>query len=95
MNLKDDYQRKIEAQLNQWDAEINLLKAKAQNAEADAKITYQKKLEDLKSKKDVVIKRLQELKTSGTEVFEELKDGIDKACTELKHGFNSALSHFK
>lgn len=95
MSLKSDYERKIEAQLNQWDAEINLLKAKALNAKTDIKINYHKELEELKLKKELVIKRLEELKTSGTELFEELKDSVEKACTEFKHGFNSTHSHFK
>ncbi len=95
MDLRDDYQRKVQAQLNQWSAEINLLKAKAQNAEADVKINYQKKLEELKSKKDVVVRRFKKLRASGIEVFEELKESVDKACTELKQGVNLAFSHFK
>jgi multidrug resistance efflux pump len=99
MSLKNDYQEKyhgkIEAQLNQWDAEINLLKAKTQNATADAKINYQKELEELESKKIVVMKKVEELKTSGAEAYEELKNSVDKACTELKHGFDSALARLK
>ncbi len=46
MSLKDDHQRKIEAQLKQLDAEIDLLKAKAQNTETDVKINYQKDREN-------------------------------------------------
>ena len=95
MSIKNDYQKKIEAQLHQWEAEINLLKAKAQNTEADAKINYQKNLEELKLKKGVAIKRLQEIKTSGAEAFEDLKEGAYKASAELKHGIDSALSHLK
>ncbi len=38
MSLKDDYQRKVDAKVAQWDAEISLLKTKAQNVEIDIKI---------------------------------------------------------
>ena len=35
MNMQNYYQEKVELQFDQWDAEINLLKAKALNAEVD------------------------------------------------------------
>ena len=36
------YEEKLDAQLKEWSAQIALLKAKADNAKADAKIEYHK-----------------------------------------------------
>ena len=41
------YEEKLDAQLHEWSAQIELLKAKADNAKADAKIEYFKAIETL------------------------------------------------
>jgi len=46
------YEEKLDPQLKEWDAEIALLKAKAENAKADAKIDYYKTIETLEHKQD-------------------------------------------
>ena len=44
------YEEKFDAQLKEWSARIELLKAKADNARADAKIEYIKTIEDYAAK---------------------------------------------
>jgi hypothetical protein len=36
MSMKEAYEQKLQAQLDEWGAEIDKLKAKSDNAEADA-----------------------------------------------------------
>ena len=45
MSIKKAYEKKFEAQLNEWKTEIDKLKAKVEKAEADAQITYHKQIE--------------------------------------------------
>ena len=40
---------KLQAQLDEWSAEIDKLKAKADKAEADAQLEYYKEIEELRS----------------------------------------------
>jgi hypothetical protein len=51
MSIKEAYAKKVQTQLDEWNAEIDKLKAKAANAEADAdvQIEYHKKIEELHS----------------------------------------------
>ena len=44
------YEEKLEAQLKEWSAQVALLKAKADNARADAKIEYYKIVDTLQHK---------------------------------------------
>ncbi|WPD22031.1 MAG: hypothetical protein SD837_17715 [Candidatus Electrothrix scaldis] len=53
MTMKEAYEQKLQAQLDVWSAEIDKLKAKANSAEADAQLNYQKHIEELQSKKEV------------------------------------------
>ena len=44
MSLKEEYQRKLGAKIDEWSAELEVLKAKANSAQADARIKYQQEL---------------------------------------------------
>jgi hypothetical protein len=50
MSNRDAYVRKLKAKLDEWNAEIDKLQAKAELAEAEAKIEYEKQLADLRAK---------------------------------------------
>lgn len=52
MSKSDAYQRKGEAKVEQWSAELKKLKAKAKESSADAQIEIEKKMADLKKKID-------------------------------------------
>ena len=56
------YEEKLDAQLKEWNAQIALLKAKAENAEADAKIDLYKTIDALEHKQNKAKMKLQELK---------------------------------
>ena len=89
------YEEKLDAQLKEWSAQIALLKAKADNAKADAKIEYYKTIDALQRKQNEAETKLQELKTAGDEAWEDLKAEAEKAwrkssrlheSTRLKYG---------
>jgi len=89
------YEEKLDAQLKEWSAQIGLLKAKADNAKADAKIEYVKTIEALQKKEHEARTKLQELKTAGDEAWEDLKTGAEKAWAEVKTAYHDASSRFK
>ena len=89
------YEEKLDAQLKEWSAQIALLKAKADGARADLKIDYYKTIEALQRKSDEARTKLQALKTSGDEAWEDLKIGAEKVWSEVKAAFHDASSRFK
>jgi hypothetical protein len=89
------YEEKLEAQLNEWNAQIALLKAKADKAKAEAKIEYYKTIEALQHKQNEAGTKLRELKTAGDEAWEDLKTGTEKVWTEVKTAFHKASLRFK
>jgi len=88
------YEEKLDAQLEEWNAQIALLKARADKGKADAKIEYYKTIEALQHRKDEAGTKLHELKTAGDEAWEDLKTGAEKAWAEVKTAFNEAISKF-
>ncbi|MDD2390285.1 MAG: coiled coil domain-containing protein [Desulfobacterales bacterium] len=89
------YEEKIDAQLKEWNSQIALLKAKAENAKADAKIDYYKAIDALEEKQNKARTKLQELKTSGDEAWEVVKAGAEKVWSEVKAAYHNAASRFK
>jgi len=89
------YEEKLDAQLEEWNAQTALFKARADKAKAEAKIEYYKTIEALQHKQDEARTKLRELKTAGDEAWEDLKTGAEKAWDEVKTAFSSAASKFK
>ena len=89
------YEEKFNAQFEEWNSQIALLKAKANMAKADMKIKYHKNIEALEFKQKVAGTRFSELKKGGDEAWEELKTGTEKAWDEVKTAYHNAASKFK
>ena len=89
------YEDKLDAQLEEWNLQIALLKARADKAKADAKLEYYKTIDTLQHKQDEAWTKLHELKNAGDDAWEELKTGAEKAWDEVKAAFHSAGSKFK
>ena len=89
------YEEKVDAQLEEWNAQIALFKARADKAKAGAKIEYYKTIEALQHRQNNAAIKLHELKTAGDEAWEDLKTGAEKAWAEVKDAFHNAASKFK
>jgi multidrug resistance efflux pump len=89
------FEEKLDAQLKEWNAQIALLKAKADTAKAETKVKYYTKIEALQHKRDTAKAKLQELKAAGDEAWEDLKTGAENAWAEVKTAFQDAASKFK
>ncbi|MCB2184312.1 MAG: coiled coil domain-containing protein [Desulfobulbaceae bacterium] len=95
MEKKEAYQKKMEAQLHEWQAKIDVLKAKAAQAQADRQIQYHEEIESLQQKQKHVREKLNELKSAGTEVWEDIRDALETAWIDLKASFDRALVRFR
>ncbi|BAZ39189.1 hypothetical protein NIES4101_51410 [Calothrix sp. NIES-4101] len=95
MNTKQDFQEKMEIQLAKLQTQIDELKVKSSLAQADAKDAYQEQLASLNTKCQTTRLKLQELKSKGGNAWEEMKDGLETAWSDLQDSFNRAVTHFR
>ena len=95
MSINKAYEKKFEAQLNEWKTEIDKLKAKVEKAEADAQIKYHKQVEDIRAQQKIAQEKLAELKKAGEGASEDLGIGLDNALKNLRVAVESAISRFK
>jgi uncharacterized coiled-coil DUF342 family protein len=95
MKNKEAYIQKLHAKIDEWNTDIDKLKAKADQVEADSKIEYQKQMQALKSKRDEIEKKVSEISRSGENAWEDLKAGVDLAWEAMSEAIKSATSRFK
>ena len=95
MELREEYQNKVEAQIREWDSKVEGLKAKAGQEKADAKIEFMEQMESLKAKGDVIRKQMEKIKFSGEDVSKAIKSKTDIAMEEFKGILDGIKSKFK
>lgn len=90
MSLKDAYIRKMQTRLNEFDKEINMLAVKAIRAKPEAKQEYYKQIEKLRGKQDDAMMKLETLRQTGDDTWENFKAGIESAWDDLGAAVKSA-----
>jgi len=94
MTTKESYEKKLQAQLDEWKAEIDKLRARAEGAQADAQIEYERQIEDLQALQESANRRLLELKEAGDEAWEDLRAGAQESVETLGQSIRSAMERF-
>jgi uncharacterized protein with von Willebrand factor type A (vWA) domain len=92
---KAAYRQQMEAQFKEWSAKIDALKAKAEKAEAKAKVGYYETIEQLRAKQEQVRQKLDGLKQAGAGAWDDVKGGVEKAWTDLKAAVDRASGRMK
>ena len=95
MNEKELYQQKKQAQLDEWKAEVDKLKAKASGARADTQMELNKQIEALEGKIEEGQTKLAEIADAGEDAWESIKDGVESAWDSLNSAFSEAADKFK
>ena len=94
MTSKDAYQKKLQAQLDEWSARIKQMEAKAAQANADAQRDYQEQIEDLKAKQAAAREKLEELQAASEDAWHDMKKGFEDSWRRLNHAIQYAYNRF-
>ena len=86
------YESRLDAQLAQWKAEIDVLKAKARRTEVDAKVQYDQSIDAMQRKHDDASKHLHSLKAASDEAWEDMKASTERVWTEFKALFHDSAA---
>ena len=95
MATKEAYQKKLEVQLKEWDAQLDQLMAKAEKAKTDTRSKIKSELDSLKTKRVAVQKKLDELRNRGEDAWEDLKGGVEKAWGDISDALGKVVARFK
>ena len=94
MSTKAAYEKKLQAQLDEFAAEIKRLKERVDKAEADAEPWHQKQIDILQELHIKAMAKLDELDEAGDDAWEDLKESITTAWDEVAKALKSATKRF-
>jgi ElaB/YqjD/DUF883 family membrane-anchored ribosome-binding protein len=94
MSKKIEYEKKLQTELDEFGAEIERLKARADKTESDAKPWHHKQVEVLREKHKMAKEKLGELRESSDDAWEDLKEGISSAWDSVSVALKSAAKRF-
>ena len=95
MKSREDYIRTMQAKLEEWNAEIDILSARADEVTADVRKEYSEQIETLKAKQASARQKIEELQHAGESALGDMKSGIELALTAMGEALDSARSRFK
>ena len=92
---REAYVQKLKAKIDEWNAEIDKLAAKAEQVDADSKIEYQKQIDGLQAKRDELERKISDIREAGEGAWEDMKAGVESAWEALDEAFKSMSERFK
>ncbi len=95
MSEREQYVEKAQARIDQWNADIEKLQGKANEARADAKIQYEDQLKELRAQRDEAKAKLEEMAEASDSAWNDMKAGFERAWENASKAFDSAKERFK
>lgn len=95
MSSRDEYVRKMQEKLQEWNEEIDVLTAKATEVAADVRQEYGEQIAALKAKQAAARQRIEELQQAGEGAWEDVKSGFELAKSAMSETLDSIRSRFK
>ncbi len=92
---KDLIQQKLQAQINEWKAQADLLKAKADGASVDVKAEVNQQLEKLKTLQGEAQSKFDELRSVGEDKLGDLKAKVEGLVEEAGSALKSLTDRLK
>ncbi|MEX0958510.1 MAG: hypothetical protein WDZ63_04430 [Burkholderiales bacterium] len=95
MSDRDAYIEKVKAKIDQWNADIDKLQAKAKEVDADARIKYDEQIAELKKQRDEAEAKMKEARAASEEAWADLRAGFESAWDSVSNAFSTAMKRFK
>jgi hypothetical protein len=95
MDRKTEYVETLSAQVVEWDAQLDLLKYRAENAPAELQSAYRQKIAALLLKKKEAELKLQGISAASDDTWEEMKEGTENVWNEVRSDLHDAIMNIK
>lgn len=94
MSNREEIVQKIKAKVDELNAEVSRLEAKAKGTEADLRIKYNDEITKLKERREEAKAKIEEFQQAGDSAWQDLKVGLQGAWDYLDEAIKSAKSRF-
>ena len=80
---KQAYLDQKAAQLKEWSAKVDVLKARVTQGTAGIRIEFHNQIESWQQKEPLLRQKIEELRSAGTDTFESVKSKVQHAWDEV------------
>lgn len=95
MEAREVYKQKYEAQMHEWAAKLDVMKAKSEKLTAQAKLDMLPHLDAANGKLDSAKARLAEITTATEDKWNEVVDRVEVGCKDLQASVEGAYAAMK
>ena len=95
MASREEYIEQLKEKLDEWNAKLDELKLQAKLGEMENREKLELEFENYQARRDEVRAKLEKMRASGEDAFQDLRQGAEQAFEALKESFHNARSHFK
>lgn len=95
MTSREDYIKKLQEQLDEWESEINVLKTDAQRMENKTAIEFEKRIMQLQQKCEAAKSKIEQIKNSENAAWGEMKEGAEQMWNGIKDLFKDTKTEFQ
>jgi len=88
MGTRDEYLAKLKQQLDEWNADIDSLEAKAGELTGPARAKLEPYLASAREHRDAAVAKLAELKNSGETSWEKVQGEVEHVWKTLRQSIN-------
>ncbi len=92
---RKEYIEKMKAKMDEWDADLDALQVKTDNAKAEMKLNYEEQIERLKKQREEASTMMQEMTVASEAAWEDMRKGMETAWEATSKAFMDAFSRFK
>jgi hypothetical protein len=92
MDKQTEYVEKLSAQIVEWDAQIELLRDKAESAAPGEKSGYAGEIQALQLKRDEAAQKLQGIAPTSNDEWGDIKKGSENTMDEVRTMVSDAIT---
>lgn len=92
---RNNYQNKAHETIDEIFKGINSLEEKAKTASKDFSDTMEQSIQQMKDEGEKLKVKLEELKNTNNESWDEIKNGFEQATNSLRDAFSNAFNKYK
>ena len=92
---RNEFISKMRDRLDQLDNEIETMKSRGEKMDAEARKEFENQLHDLREKRRVAKRKIDDLRSASEEKWQQVKDEAEHTWKALGNSFNYFKSHFK
>lgn len=95
MDTRDLYRQKFEAQLREWNAKVEEIKAHADKLNAQARLDMQPHVDTVRQKYEATKSKFQDMSSAADDTWEEMKRNAEQAWSDFKSEIEGAYDALK